>query len=272
MSIYLELTRQFNSGRLRAIISSGQAVVLLRLTVASKDGDWILREDQEGIDHVLAVLEARAARYRFGAPLDLRWLQHGWSSHLEFQHAGMRVRTDLVTRPPRVNTQDLAALWREQEGKDPPFTGPRLLLEIKKTAREKDWPLVGELARLLPEPREQALCSRSAHDLIELSRTRPNLVQELAPVRPALAFIPQGRDALRIALERERFAAMDADDRRIRAFLAATAELERAWPDVQSKVDHLPLRRAHAVLVDYAQRCLPVSPSAPGESSPATSS
>lgn len=53
MSIYLELTREFNAGRLRTIVCNGQAVVLLRLAIASKDGDWILREAQEAIDHVL---------------------------------------------------------------------------------------------------------------------------------------------------------------------------------------------------------------------------
>jgi hypothetical protein len=69
MSIYLDLTRQFNAGAVRAILSSGQAVVLHRLAIMSKDGDWILREHAEDLRHVLAVLEQRRARYRFGAPL-----------------------------------------------------------------------------------------------------------------------------------------------------------------------------------------------------------
>ena len=37
-NIYLELTRVFNAGRLRAILSSGQAVVMHRLAVMSKTG------------------------------------------------------------------------------------------------------------------------------------------------------------------------------------------------------------------------------------------
>jgi hypothetical protein len=44
---YLDLTEAFNSGRRRALISSGQAVVLHRLAIMSKDGDWVLREDAE---------------------------------------------------------------------------------------------------------------------------------------------------------------------------------------------------------------------------------
>lgn len=47
MNIYLELTKLFNVGKLRAVLSSGQAAVLHRLAVMSKDGDWILREAAE---------------------------------------------------------------------------------------------------------------------------------------------------------------------------------------------------------------------------------
>ncbi|TDI42504.1 MAG: hypothetical protein E2P02_12935 [Acidobacteria bacterium] len=61
MNIYLELTEAFNTGALRAIICSGQAVVLHRLTIMSKDGDWILREDKSSLEHVLSVLDAHGA-------------------------------------------------------------------------------------------------------------------------------------------------------------------------------------------------------------------
>jgi hypothetical protein len=97
---------------------------LLRLAIASKDGDWILREDQEALDHVLGELERRGARYRFGAPLDLRWLRGGWSCHFEFPHQGTRIRTDFFSRPPRLSPTRLAKLWQEQEGKTP--HSPRL--------------------------------------------------------------------------------------------------------------------------------------------------
>lgn len=61
VNIYLELTEAFNTGALRAIICSGQAVVLHRLTIMSKDGDWILREDKSSLEHVLSVLDAHGA-------------------------------------------------------------------------------------------------------------------------------------------------------------------------------------------------------------------
>jgi hypothetical protein len=269
LSIYLHLTREFNAGRLRAIVCSGQAVVLLRLAVASKDGAWILREDQEALDHVLSVLDRHGARYRFGAPLDLRWLREGWSSHFQFQADGMRVRTDFFTRPPRVPPEELTQLWREQEGRDPPFTGPRILLEIKKTAREKDWPFVGELARLLEDPREQMLCSRSASDLIELDKAHPGLARQIFRERPVLRALTGGMHELREALDRERREAMDADDRRIRTYIAAAEGLENAWPKIQAQTAGLRLREAHPIAVDWAERCLP---KIPGGIPPATSS
>lgn len=260
MSIYLELTEQFNAGRTRAIVCSGQAVVLLRLAIASKDGDWILREDQEAIDHVLDVLAQRGARYRFGAPLDLRWLRHGWSSHLEFRSGGLRVRTDFFTRPPRVSAAELEQLWREQEGRHPAFTGPAILLHIKQTAREKDWPVVGELARLLPNVRDQLLHSRSARDLIRLAAAHPQLAKSAAAARPALAAIDLGLDDLRMALERERFAAMDADEQRMLTFVRAAERMRQQWPDVERQTSALPLRAAHAIVVSSAERCLPTDP------------
>ena len=102
MNIYLDLTEKFNEECVRAVICSGQAVVLHHLAVMSKDGDWILREKQADLDYVLNVLSARGAVYRFGAPLDIRWMQGGWSSHFEFSSDKLRVRTDFFTRPPRL--------------------------------------------------------------------------------------------------------------------------------------------------------------------------
>jgi hypothetical protein len=114
---YLELTAEFNRGRLRALLSSGQAVVVHRLAVMSKDGDWILREDAEAIGHVLGVLSFHGARYRFGAPLDLRWLAGGWSAHLEIRREVLRIRTDFVSRPPRIAPEQLARMWDDAEAR-----------------------------------------------------------------------------------------------------------------------------------------------------------
>jgi len=41
----------------------------------SKDGDWIIREDEESLNYILNVLAGYGAKYRFGAPFDMRWMK-----------------------------------------------------------------------------------------------------------------------------------------------------------------------------------------------------
>jgi len=78
-NLYFELTEEFNAEGVIAALTSGQAAVYYRISIMSKDGDWILRETPEACRRALAVLERHGARYRPGAPLDVRWLAGGWS-------------------------------------------------------------------------------------------------------------------------------------------------------------------------------------------------
>lgn len=257
MNIYLSLTQQLNEGRLRAIISSGQAVVLHRLAIMSKDGDWIVREDEECLDHLLSVLSAHGATYRFGAPLDVRWMAGGWSSHLQFRAGKLRVRTDFVTRPPRLTAPRLAQIWQEQGSAAVPFLSASDLADIKKTNRERDYAIIGELARLMTDVREQLLYSRSARDLIQLAAEHPSAVRELTARRPLLAAISQGRSRLEEALDAERRQLIHANEARLEAYLEAAEEWAGVWLDTERRGSGLPLQEAHRVLVDRAEGVLP---------------
>ena len=257
MNIFLEITRKFNSGTLRAIISGGQAVVLHRLAIMSKDGDWILREDEDSLKHVLSVLSGYGAHYRFGAPLDVRWMRWGWSSHFEFRKDGLRVRTDFVTQPPRISAHELAGIWKQQENRDPPFVSARELAEMKKTNREKDYAVIGELARLLPEPSENLLVSRSARDLITLARTHPELVKKLAKKRPLLNEIFSGREKLETALDAERRMLIHANEKRLEAYMQAAQTWASVWPEVARQVSGCSLSEAHEIVVSRAGGVLP---------------
>jgi hypothetical protein len=141
----------------RAILAGGQAVVLHQLAIMSKEGDWILREDRQTLAHVLPILERYGARYRFGAPLDVRWMAGGWSAHLEFQWQELRVRPHFVTRPPRLNQESLQRIWRDVEGRETPFLDAADLADMKKTNREKDYAVIGELARRMAGQAETLL-------------------------------------------------------------------------------------------------------------------
>lgn len=257
MNIYLDLTHHFNVGRLRAIVSSGQAVVLHRLAIMSKDGDWIIREDAEAVGHILHVLADYGARYRLGAPLDPAWLAGGWSSHFEFSLGELRVRTDFVSRPPRLSDARLQALWDEQADRDPPVVGPRDLVALKQTNREKDYAVIGELARLLTDPGEQLLCSRSARDILALAAQFPELVPDLTAQRPLLGTVREGRERVEESLDAERRALMRENEVRLDRYATAAAAWVKLWPTVQQETAGLPLLQAHAVILERATGVLP---------------
>lgn len=259
MSPFLNLTREFNAGALRAVVCSGQAVVLHRLAMMSKDGDWIVREEEESLAHIRSVLAAKGARYRFGAPLDARWLAGGWSAHLEFrQEDGLRVRTDFFSRPPRLSPDDLAALWQRCEKQDPPFTDARELVLMKMTLREKDYPIIGELARKLTTLEQQMLFSRSPRDLLRLCAEHPAEASKLAAQRTLLTL--RDEDELAAALDAERRILMRADEQRLARYRLASSNWEAAWPKVESSSKGLPLEAAHRNLCDAAAISLPYSP------------
>jgi hypothetical protein len=257
MNIYLELTERFNEGRLRSIICSGQAAVLHRLAVMSKDGDWILREDDEALNHILAVLGERGAHYRYGAPLDVRWMSGGWSSHFEFQEDPLRVRTDFFTRPPRLSPADLSRIWQEQEASDPPFIGLKDLAQLKKTNREKDYAVIGEIARLMPDASDQLLFSRSARDLIALGDRHRDLAKSLADERPLLNLLDQSREKIEEALDAERRALIHANEERIHAYLTVAEPWAAIWPDVAKGIAGLSLEESHKTVVEAAEGTLP---------------
>lgn len=252
---YLQLTDEFNRGRIRAMVGAGPAIVLHRLAVMSKDGDWILREDDESTAHVLGVLAAHGAHYRLGAPLDCRWLMGGWSSHLEYRTRGLRIRTDFVTRPPRIPADVLAQMWSDVERSGDPVVGLEPLAAIKLTDREKDYAIVGELARRMTDLRAQPLYSRSSRDLLELAAAHAELVAELQARRPVLAAIDASRDR---GGARPRTPHADADQRSAAGTLCACRRvLAQQWTGVAATADHLPLAEAHAHVVTRALGVLP---------------
>jgi hypothetical protein len=257
MNIYLDLTRKFNSDRVRAILAGGQAVVLHRLALMSKDGDWILREEPQTMEHVLSVLGRHGARYRFGAPLDVRWMAGGWSSHLEFQWQELRVRTDFVTRPPRLDQESLQRIWRDAEGQEIPFLGPMDFAATKRTNPEKDYAVIGELARRIADSDGQILCSRSARDLVALAEQYPDRVQRLMERRPVLRVVDQGREALEAALDAERRQLMRANEERLTKYMEAAKPWAAVWPVLSRQMDGLALPEAHRLMVQQAEGLLP---------------
>lgn len=259
-NIYLELTREFNRGRTRAIISSGQAVVLHRLAIMSKDGDWIVRETGGDLEFILGVLADRGASYRFGAPLDVRWMSAGWSSHFEFPSGGLRVRCDFFSRPPRLSDRELATLWSQQSERNVPYLDLEPLVKVKQTQRERDYAVIGELARMLPADR-RLIHGRSARDLIAQAAEDPVAVRSLLAGRPLLRHAMAGdRDALEVALDKERRLLMRADEERLAGYARASRAWQDCWPGLVPELKALSLLEAHARILNEAESVLPFTP------------
>ncbi len=257
MNIYIDLTKKFNEKKLRAVICSGQAVVLHRLAIMSKDGDWIVREDEETLNHIISVLSEYGAKYRFGAPLDIKWLKYGWSSHFEFTYEKLRVRTDFFSRPQRLTNSDIERLWFEHKDSSIPFVNVVNLTKMKMTNREKDYVVIGELARMMRNPENQLLYSRSARDLLELSEKLPNLIKKLIHKRSLLGRITEGRDKVEELLDAEKRILIHKNEERLKKFIKASENWSIEWLSVKKKIANLSLIDAHKIVVNSALEFLP---------------
>lgn len=252
---YFALTEEFNAGASVAALGSGQAVVFYRVSMMSKDGDWVLREVADACRQVLSVLERHGARYRPGAPLDVRWLAGGWSSHFEFfDRDRRRIRCDFVSRPPRVPPAELEALFAHPA--EPPgllVVGVEPLIRMKRTQRAKDYPVIGELARLLPPARE-----------IEMT-TDPDRILELAPLHGAVSARPSVRAAHRrtprhqvvTALATEIDAWQQEDAARVARYEGAARPYIAAFRN--AGLGALPLAEAHQAVLALAEELLPTA-------------
>ncbi len=252
-NLYFDLTRAFNAHGRVAVLTSGQAVVYYRLAIMSKDGDWIVRETEEACRRILEVLAEQGARYRPGAPLDVRWLAGGWSSHFEFTDPrGRRARCDFFSRAPRVPPEILAALFAVPERREElAVISVEPLIRMKQTQRAKDYPVIGELARQLPPERE-----------LELT-TDPDRILELAPEHGAGSPRPCVRaartDAGRLAVVRTLAEEMDhlqqQDRIRVERFTRYSEPYLRAFRALDRR--ELALPSAHERICALGERLLP---------------
>lgn len=256
-NFYTDLTKEFNQGKIRGMLCSGQAVVLHGLAMMSKDGDWIVKSDQESLDFILNILESKGAVYRYGAPLSLDWLDGGWSSHLEFEHEGLRIRTDFFTKPPRIDEAWLNNIWAKVEAGAPEFVDLETLALLKQTDREKDYVILGEIARKITDLKGMLKYSRSAVDILNTWELKPDLVESLFEERPVLKLCKESREALEVGLDAERRTLMRINAERLLRYKESSSEWAKMWPQVLVKLNGLSLMDAHNIMVVEAEKYLP---------------
>jgi hypothetical protein len=255
-NVYFDLTEELNAEGAIAVLASGQAVVFYKISIMSKDGDWILQETPEACRRALAVLERHGARYRPGAPLDLRWLAGGWSSHFElFDQERRRIRCDFVSRPPRMALEEIRGLFDPAQPEAPlRVLAIEPLIRIKQTQRAKDYPVIGELSRRLPPQREIELTT----DPDRILALAPDYGQgsRRAPVRAALAV--GSRDAVVVELAREIDRLQQQDRARLERYRAASLAYLQQFQ--AAKIGDLDLLEAHERLRELAEKLLPHNP------------
>lgn len=253
-NLYFDLTEELNAEGPIAVLASGQAVVFYRISLMSKDGDWILRETPEACQRALDVLASHGARYRPGAPLDVQWLAGGWSSHFElFDPRGRRIRCDFVTRPPRVRPDELAGLFRTQ-GEPMLVVGIEPLIRMKQTQRAKDYPVIGELARLLPP--EQEIAWTTDPDRVLALAPLHGKGSDRLPVRVALA--GGSREDVVVELAREADRLQQEDRMRLETYRRAAEPYMREFQ--AADLGSLDLSEAHRRVCEIAERRLPPDP------------
>jgi hypothetical protein len=144
--------------------------------------------------------------------------------------------------------------------RDPAVLGLTALAEIKKNNREKDYAVIGELARLMKSPREQLLYSRSARDLLALTQAHPQLANELSVRRPLLRQAGVGRAQLEEALDAERRSLIHANEERLARYREASKPWAAAWSNLEKEIGNLSLPAAHEIVVARAVELLPFTP------------
>ena len=251
-NVYFEMTEAFNREGVVAVLSADQAIVWYRLAMMDKAGEWIVREDAAACRRVLAVLARHGARYRPGAPLDVDWLQGGWSSCFEFADARKyRVRCEFVSRPPRMAPGAVAALFTPNLTAELSVIDVRSLIAIKQTQRPKDYPVIGALARLLP-PNEELAVTTDADRVIALA---PQHGKGMSREVVQLALAGRSREDVVVALAREMDRMQQADRVRVQRHRVASAVYLDEWK--KQALGSLPLDEAHDRVRALAATMLP---------------
>ncbi|MDA1278095.1 MAG: hypothetical protein O2960_29210 [Verrucomicrobia bacterium] len=228
---------QLRQGGIRFAITSGMACVHYGLQQTTKDSDWIIAPDDLGkLRDLLVRLEQAAPPWRvsyrqiFGAPLDVEFMAHGWTSHLLLTDPeGVEHKVDLFGKAPRVRPEDLAV---DADG----WATRHVVAQMKRTDRPKDWPIVHGLGRQLGEHgRPETLLHLQEYDalLSAWQDADADIRERLALRRPLLAIFrsaplpPQDRVDRLLLIERliwER-----VNDQRHGLYTRAWKDFYRSW-------------------------------------------
>ena len=254
---------------IRFAITSGMACVYYGLQQNTKDSDWIIHPDD--IDRLRVLLDGKQRHvppwrisYRgiFGAPLEKGYLAAGWTSHLSIwpEAGGPEEHVDIFGVPPRVVGSGLDA---DDEG----FATRETVALMKRTDRDKDWPIVDGLGWQFAAEndfRNAVLHIQNADRLIELWENLPD--KDRIPclaVRPLLGLISAEVDPIELTgwIRLERLVWEQVNRERYGRYQRAWKEFYRNWRTTEDWIWPTadPFRIQHQQILEAAQKhSLPV--------------
>ncbi|MBI4606119.1 MAG: hypothetical protein HY721_29485 [Planctomycetes bacterium] len=262
---YAELERFFEGlmARLRqrgvtCAITSGMACVHFGVAATTKDCDALC--EPEAAERFLSLLsETRlqgslpSYRGNLSPPLDARWLRGGWTSHFLWKAATDEAHLDVFGVAPRGTTR-----WKEElQGI---YASPHTVAEMKRTDRDKDWPVVTALgASMLGAGDPRGWLHIFDLELLNALLERVPLPKEMVVRRPSLQLALRRDPRLKQVLRVERAfweeldrARLKVYERAVRPYMAAVRKAK-----IASSAD---LLQQHAARVACAERSLAQNP------------
>ena len=192
--------QSLNEGAVDYLLISGQATVLYGAATFSEDIDLWVNPAPENRERFLAALRTcRATYYKLTPPFTMENLLRGHGFHFVLPgSADDEAYLDVMGVPPRVGeftTAKSAAQWKETDWGRLHTIGIKDLVELKKTQRLEDYPIISKLTLAYFD---QPQCSGSASDfhwalrniftlpeLGTLLAERPDAAHALPPEAPA---------------------------------------------------------------------------------------
>lgn len=141
--------QNLDARRVEQLLISGQAAVLYGAAAFSEDIDLWINPTAENCQRlILALRDCGARYYKLTPPLTVENLAKGHGFHFTLGE-DEPVFLDVMGRPPRVADFDIAAgrrRWMDTEWGRLPVVGLKDLVELKKTQRLEDYPVISNLA------------------------------------------------------------------------------------------------------------------------------
>lgn len=191
--------QSLNDTRVDYLLISGQAAVLYGAATFSEDIDLWVAPDSENIEIFLAALRtARASYYKLTPLFTVENMLRGHGFHFTLPLApGDEAFLDVMGVPPRVGLfkeAKCAAQWKETDWGRIHTIGIKDLVELKRTQRLEDYPVISKLAlAYLDQPEssgDAADLQWALGNVFVLSELRQLLSDRFAGVRALLSDLP----------------------------------------------------------------------------------